>query len=1268
MSRKEENHGPRQRTESDDFLAGKGEMAALIRSTDWSRTPLGSVDGWPQSLRTTVSLCLASNFPINIIWGPEHIQIYNDGYQMICAEAHPSALGQNYSLTWASAWPAIGDPFERALTGETSYLENQRMFLTRNGYLEETFFTFSISPIRDESGGIGGLFHPVTETTTRMLSERRMRALRDLNAVLAVAADYQQIATLAAGSLAAFEFDLPFLLFYELAADDASYELTASHGIDPRSAAAPATLATHATSPWPLASALDARKPVSCEGIASSLSGGSYCGPYDEPPQAAFLLPVNVAGLNKPLAIIVAGVSPRLPLDDAYRGFYELLTAAVTAAAVTVRARKDERDRAEALAEIDRAKTAFFANVSHELRTPLTLILGPLEQSMALADQLPPDERERVVLAHRNGLRLLKLVNSLLDFSRIEAGRVQASFQPTDLAAYTAELASVFRSAIECAGLTLRFDVVPLHEAVNIDRDMWERIVLNLLSNAFKFTFKGEICVAVQPSADGQAAEVVVSDTGTGIASAELPRLFERFYRIEGSRGRSFEGSGLGLALVQELVKLHGGRIDVHSEPGTGSRFTISVPFGDAHLPADRMGSAQPLPTASRRGSAYSNEALSWLPARNDLPGALDPVPSAAVAGRVVLADDNADMRDYVARLLAAEGYEVEAVADGHKAFLAARRVLPDLILSDVMMPRLDGFGLVNALRDDPHLRDIPIILLSARAGEEARVDGLHAGADDYLVKPFSARELIARVASNIKLARVRRQAAEAVAHSEQRLRSMFETSYQYQLVLSPDGTLLDANGTSLAGIGADLSQVIGQPLWDTTWFSRTPDMADAMRADVNQVAGGQTVQRELLLDLPIDGWRTFECTLRPIRDECHQVTAIVMDAIDTTKRKKAEVALRQAQKIEAIGQLTGGVAHDFNNLLMVLSGGLGLLGQEIEPARRERILTHMRQAVERGAGLTRQLLTFARRQPLKPVSLDLGQHLEALREMLDRTLSGDVQVEARFPPDLWRSCADPAELELALLNICINARDAMPNGGKIVIHATNVPAGTMATRNMDCIQLRVIDTGTGMPPDVASKAFELFFTTKDVGKGSGLGLAQVYGFAQGSSGSVQIDSEVGRGTTVTLLLPRGDRVNTDLPIHAPTPLMAAQPGALRSVLLVEDDNEVAALVLELLEALGYEVTRVASAASALGALTNGRDIDLVFSDVMMPGGMNGIELAREIKRRHAGMPIVLTSGYADAVQEDAASENIALLPKPYNLQTLSAVLQATWQQRAKMA
>ncbi len=373
-------------------------------------------------------------------------------------------------------------------------------------------------------------------------------------------------------------------------------------------------------------------------------------------------------------------------------------------------------------------------------------------------------------------------------------------------------------------------------------------------------------------------------------------------------------------------------------------------------------------------------------------------------------------------------------------------------------------------------------------------------------------------------------------------------------------------------------------------------------------------------------------------------------------ERAQIEETLRQAQKIEAIGQLTGGIAHDFNNLLMVISGGLDMLDRRADPARRERLMDGMRQAAQRGTALTRQLLAFSRRQSLAPESVDLVLCISRMRELLDRSLSGDVKVRVRFTPDLWPVEVDPGELELVILNLAVNARDAMPDGGSILIEASNAPGEVVLGITGDFVRLSVTDSGTGIPEEVRTRVFDPFFTTKEIGKGSGLGLAQVYGFARQSGGTVWIESECGHGTSVIMLLPRSERI-PDLPDGHELVEDTAADASVGTVLLVDDDEEVAALVGEMLEHLGYRVTHAASATDALGALANACKVDIVFSDVMMPGGMNGVELAREIRTRALGVPVLLTSGYAEAAQKSAAAEGVHVLAKPYRLEELASAL-----------
>ncbi len=755
------------------WLIGGGDMGTFLRQKDWSQSPLGPMSEWPASLRTAVSLVLNSSFPIAIAWGEQHTQIYNDGYRMICGDKHPDSMGQDFSECWASAFPAIGEAFYLALSGETAFLEDQRMFLDRLGYLEETFFTFSFSPIRDETGKVAGLFHPVTETTSQMISQRRTRTLRDLSVSAAKGRSVEEAFTLAVETLANSNFDLPFVTIYLLDEVGQTATLVATTGIPPGTAATPATVAIAAATGWDFATVMTTGETLLVEDLRDRFPT-LICDPYPEPLRTGLILPLLPPGADRPAALMVVGASVRLPMNEAYRSFFELLASAMTTVMANAIAYEVERQRAEALAEIDRAKTAFFSNVSHEFRTPLTLMLGPLEDELAEAEALPGDRYERLETVHRNSLRLLKLVNTLLDFSRIEAGRMQAAYEPVDLAAFTLELASSFESAMTKAGLDFSLNLEPLPERVYVDREMWEKIVLNLLSNALKHTFEGRITVSLTWL--GSTVELSVADTGIGIPAAELPLLFDRFHRVKGARSRSHEGTGIGLALIKELTLLHGGEIQVESTEGQGSTFRVTIQTGNRHLPAEQIGAARSLASTAIERAAYVEEASRWDgPATHLIP----PGSAGSVKPRIVWADDNADLREYVAQMLAAD-YAVEAVTDGAAALAAIQRELPTLVLSDVMMPNLDGFGLIQAIRADARTRHIPVVLLSARSGPESAIVGLDAGADDYLSKPFTARELLARVKTHVELARTRqRWIDEAYAASQAKTAFLANMSHE---------------------------------------------------------------------------------------------------------------------------------------------------------------------------------------------------------------------------------------------------------------------------------------------------------------------------------------------------------------------------------------------------------------------------------------------------------------------------------------------------------
>jgi len=750
------------------FLSGGGELGELIRCRDWSQTALGPVASWPQSLRIAVRIMLTSRQPIWIGWGPELVYLYNDPYRAIIGGKHPAALGQPTKVVWKEIWDVIAPMLSTAMAGdEGTYVESQLLIMERHGYREETYYTFSYSPIPDDQGMAGGIICANTDDTRRVVGERQLALLRELSECTANRHSRLDACAGARAALGSNPHDIPFALIFLAAADASGFVLAEAGGVPPEHPLAdPAGV-------WPLEGVLASKTMTLVENLRGRFGPDLPSGAWAEPPARAAVIPLPAQGETSRGGVLVVGLNPFRLFDEGYQNFLGLVAGQIAAGIASAESYEAERRRAQALAELDRTKTEFFSNVSHEFRTPLTLMLGPIEDLLLGGGAgLPPEATSRLEIVHRNSLRLMKLVNTMLDFSRIEAGRTEAHFTPVDLAAFTSELASVFRAAVERAGLRLIVDCAPLPHPVLIDPEMWEKIVLNLLSNAYKFTLAGEIEVRIE--AVGPDVQLTVRDTGIGIPPEEIGRVFERFHRVKESRGRTHEGTGIGLALVQELVRLLHGAIHVESTLNQGSRFLVRVPL-ERPLPANEPGPPPPgRPRPHSLADSFVKETLRWTAAgvaaagpggQEGTEGQLAPgagSPRPGPRARILWADDNADMRDYVKRLLG-DRFEVTAVADGQQALEAARASPPNLLLSDVMMPRLDGFALMRELRADPALRLIPIILLSARAGEEARVEGVAEGADDYLVKPFTARELLARVEAHLRMARLRQESQAQV-------------------------------------------------------------------------------------------------------------------------------------------------------------------------------------------------------------------------------------------------------------------------------------------------------------------------------------------------------------------------------------------------------------------------------------------------------------------------------------------------------------------------
>ncbi|HEX8480111.1 MAG TPA: ATP-binding protein [Telluria sp.] len=1249
-------------TDDLSWLDGGGEMGVLIMAMDWSATPLGPLAQWPQSLRTSVSLCLSSTFPILVAWGPDHIQIYNDAYRPICGAKHPSAMGAPFKECWATALPVVGDAFDSASRGHGAYIHDQRMILDRYGYLEEAFMTFSFSPIRDESGGVGGIFHPITESTAQVLGARRTQGLRDLSGRVAGARNTVEIGQQMAAQSAELAADLPFVLFYQRdtkpdTAPD-TLALLASAGLDAHPELAPART-TLATAPWPFAAAAAANTPQRADGFGAG---------------AALVLPVALPGQRELFGFVVAGVSPLRLLDEDYLSFYERLRAVVETAVGNVVAWEQEQRRAEALEKIDRAKTAFFSNVSHEFRTPLTLILGPLDDALAAdagaGDQaLAPAQRARLDLTRRNALRLLKLVNTLLDFSRIEAGRVQAHFVPVDLARLTGELASVFEAAMDKGGLAYRVEIEDLGAPVWVDHDMWEKIVFNLLSNAFKFTLHGS--VTVQLRRHGVGVRLSVLDTGTGIPEAELGRVFERFHRIEGAAGRTYEGTGIGLALIDELVQLHGGAIFVASTLGQGTRFDVDIPFGHAHLPPERLGAAADDGAGSggsdtsRMGAAFVEEALRWLPdgpapvlPQAALPGAFRPV--------ILVADDNNDMRAYVQALLAPH-FTVRACADGEAALAMALADPPDLLLSDVMMPRLDGFGLLAQVRASAALRELPVILLSARAGEEARVEGLQAGADDYLVKPFAAAELLARVQHQVARAyahRAERAAACQVVERERYFRALVDASPVMLWRIDEDGQATYLSERWYEYTGRTPEEDLGMG-----WLENIhPDDLAAAGAQFQQARAARTAfSLDYRLRRSDGSYRWVLDAGRPHSNGAGAPEGFVGTVIDVHERtmlqeRFEDMARELLEKNQLQSEFLITLAHELRNPLAPLRTGLELMRIKPDAAGHGAIHAMMQRQVNHMAHLVDDLLDVARltegKVTLQRAPVLLAEVVQDALEMSTPLINaGAHELTVALPGEALMLDADRHRIAQVLGNLVNNAAKYTPRRGRIAVDAQR------DDRLVPGVLIGVADNGVGIAPAALEQVFGMYTQVHGSAAmaqgGLGVGLHLVRRLVELHGGAVAAASGgAGQGSRFTVWLPLV-RAGDAVPPFDPASAQSVAPAVGLDVLVVDDNVDAADMLAELLGESGHRV-RVAHDGAAALEISAEQLPQVVFLDIGLPD-MSGLDVAVALRRIDGmkGATLVALTGWG--AQEDRVRTQDAgfdrHLTKPVEFDIVSALL-----------
>lgn len=749
---------------------GETDMANRVLAFDWANSPLGPIEHWPRSLKSAVAAVLRSRHQMSVCWGPGLTAIYNDAERDVLRDQHPWALGQSAREILSDAWDVLGPQFRAVMeNGDACWAEANPLIRNRRGRAEVYYVTYSLSPLIDDNGSVGGVWFISEDVTARLLEQRRFATLRELRVRLVEALTVDEAGGLAASALTTVP-EVPFALVYLIDESRSSARCAGASFASGSLCAAQETVELSSTA-GPASALLTRLAADRADGalVEASMFVRSATDSNQTPLQA-YAAPIGRAARDPVDGFLIAGVSDTMMFDDAFREFLNVAALGVARNVATVRERESEQRRAEAIAALERARTTVLDNASHELRTPLSLILGELELLHDNA-QLAEPLRLRLGSIQRSAMRMLKLVNTLLDFSRLDAGERLRVFEPTDVAELTREVAAMFRSTAERAGLRLLIDCPSLPARIAVDRQGWEQIVCNLMSNALKFTNTGDIVVRTR--VDAGDVVLMVEDTGIGIAESDLEQIFTRFYRGSDPRARTHEGSGIGLALVRELTRMHGGRIEATASPAGGTRMIVRIPRGDTNRVGEPVG--EPTSGAVGRYTTLSvAEADGWLDNRGATTESSAGDTRDRTADRILVVEDNADMRAYLRRLLEPE-FDVQVCRDGREACELALAHPPSLVVSDVMMPGLDGFDLIRELRSQHPTRGMPVILISARADPQSTLAALELGADDLISKPFGARELLARVRATLENTRVRSDAAAARARAGERARSRGE-------------------------------------------------------------------------------------------------------------------------------------------------------------------------------------------------------------------------------------------------------------------------------------------------------------------------------------------------------------------------------------------------------------------------------------------------------------------------------------------------------------
>ncbi|GAO44512.1 ATP-binding protein [Flavihumibacter petaseus] len=1110
-----------------DFLSGGGEMGALIRGYNWSDNPLGPPQQWDQSLKTCVRIMLTSSQPIWIGWGPDMIKLYNDPYKAIVGGKHPWALGKPASVVWREIWdymePRLSELMEKNVG---VYAESQLLIMERYGYREETYYTFSFSPIPGSDGDTAGMICYNTASTEQIITARSLKTLQELGAIRKQD-NLKDLFREVIGVLAGNDRDFPFALLYTPDPEEPAHS-----GIEP--------------APWLDAIARQAFSDNSTTALidAATIPHHLPKGPWDEAPRQLATVAIKGIQEEQPLAVLILGLNPYRKFDNTFSNFVELVAAQVSHESRIVLEAATERRRREALEELDKAKTIFFSNISHEFRTPLTLILSPLEALLRDTKPLPPEISHQIATTHRNALRLLRLVNNLLDFSQIESGKQKANVEPTDLVTFTRNLAGNFQSLFEKADVKLLVELDQLLPEVMVDRQMWERIVFNLISNAYKYTLQGNVRVCLNRSGDNLV--FTVADSGVGIPASEIPKLFDRFYRVQQSDGRSFEGTGIGLSMVKELVALHHGEVAVESEVGKGSSFRVTIPLRKAHS------STLPVELSDINFPAIEewNDLVSGHDNSNN-----DDRERADDRAIVLVVDDNPDMRQHLRSVLSPH-FEILTAANGREALQQMKICPPDLVLSDIMMPVMDGIGLLHAIKEDPAISHVPVILLTARAGEESRIEGWETGADDYLVKPFSSRELFARIKSQIKTQRIRQR-------NEKEIRNLFEQTPVGIAMYRGENLVIElVNETMLLYWGRTREQALNTPLWELMIEAKEQGF-DKIAAEVYRTGiSYQSPETKVLVNrngkeeaiyvsfafeprkdergniiglIGIANDLTYQVMARRQLEKSQTVLeAMVLertDALNSAKENLERVNKELIQQNDELASFTYVASHDLQEPLRKIQTFSGRIMDDQGALLNDKTRDYFSRIVaasQKMRNLINALFDYSRAgTPEKTFeATDLNIVLQDVKTNLQEEIDEKMAIiDADQLPVIQ---AIPHQFHQLLSNLLSNAlkyarADIQPliTIRTAVVRAAELPV-LSAQHSDHYLRLTITDNGIGFEPEYAMKIFELFqrLHGNDLYAGTGIGLAICKRIVQNHHGFITATGQPGEGATFSIYLP----------------------------------------------------------------------------------------------------------------------------------------------------